>query len=362
MVDFAENAQGQATQPEITNGERNKLSNSDRAFHDWYRFVLSYPPHLVRQYLDEFNLGKKDIVLDPFCGTGTTVVESKLKKFVSVGIEANRFAQFAGSVKIDWSVNAEDLLEHAKGVRDRAIFTLAKQGISDDPKKHVNIPNDLRTLSEEQHRIILKDSISPIPLHKSLVLLNEIDRFKITSFSNHFRLAFANALVHRISNLRFGPEVGIGKERTDVSVVGQWFDEIEKISSDIASIDANDYPEASVILSDSRDASKLLGSRKVSAIITSPPYPNEKDYTRTTRLESVMLGFITNKQELRLMKKSMLRSNTRGVYKDDDDDKFVKDIAEIQAIAKEIEVRRIELNKTSGFERMYARVTKLYFG
>ena len=37
-------------------------------------------------------------------------------------------------------------------------------------------------------------------------------------------------------------------------------------------------------------------------------------------------------------------SNTRGVYKGDD------------------ERRRIAMNKTSGFERMYARVTKLYFG
>jgi hypothetical protein len=35
---------------------------------------------------------------------------------------------------------------------------------------------------------------------------------------------------------------------------------------------------------------------------------------------------------------------------------------EIQRIATAIEDRRIELNKTSGFERAYARVTKLYFG
>jgi hypothetical protein len=35
---------------------------------------------------------------------------------------------------------------------------------------------------------------------------------------------------------------------------------------------------------------------------------------------------------------------------------------EIQRIAAAIERRRIELGKTSGFERLYARVTKLYFG
>lgn len=39
MVDFAETAYGQATQLETSNGERNKLATTDRAFHDWYRFA-----------------------------------------------------------------------------------------------------------------------------------------------------------------------------------------------------------------------------------------------------------------------------------------------------------------------------------
>ena len=55
---------------ELKNSEKNKLDHSDRQFHDWYRFVLSYPPHLVRQYLKEFGLTQNDIVLDPFFGTG----------------------------------------------------------------------------------------------------------------------------------------------------------------------------------------------------------------------------------------------------------------------------------------------------
>jgi hypothetical protein len=40
----------------------------------------------------------------------------------------------------------------------------------------------------------------------------------------------------------------------------------------------------------------------------------------------------------------------------------VKHFDEIQSIADSIETRRIKLHKTSGFEKLYARVTKLYFG
>ena len=55
--------------------EDNKLRLEDRAAHDWYRFVLSFPAHLVRDYLDRFELEKSQRVLDTFCGTGTTLVE-----------------------------------------------------------------------------------------------------------------------------------------------------------------------------------------------------------------------------------------------------------------------------------------------
>ena len=106
----------------------------------------------------------------------------------------------------------------------------------------------------------------------------------------------------------------------------------------------------------------MLPANSVDAVITSPPYPNEKDYTRTTRLESVLLGFVHSKEDLRALKKTLVRSNTRGVYKADTDDALVSGHIEIERIATAIENRRIELKKDSGFEKLYARVTKLYFG
>ena len=119
---------------------------------------------------------------------------------------------------------------------------------------------------------------------------------------------------------------------------------------------------ATVLRADARDIEEVLPPHSINAVITSPPYPNEKDYTRTTRLESVILGLIRHSSALRALKKDMVRSNTRGVYKVDDDDIAVETHVEIGNIAAEIERRRVALGKTSGFERMYARVVKLYFG
>jgi hypothetical protein len=199
-------------------------------------------------------------------------------------------------------------------------------------------------------------------LHKTLVLLDCLKKHQHEPYFRHALLALANALVFRISNLHFGPEVGVGKPKNDAPVVASWMSEIEKIVNDLRLVRNRSFPNTKVYLGDARNINKIIGPDSVNAVITSPPYPNEKDYTRTTRLESVVLGFIKSKAELREMKQTFIRSNTRGVYKDDEDDKWVARHPEIQRIAESIEKRRTELGKNSGFERLYGKVTKLYFG
>jgi hypothetical protein len=71
---------------------------------------------------------------------------------------------------------------------------------------------------------------------------------------------------------------------------------------------------------------------------------------------------MNRKADIRALKKGLVRSNTRSIYVEDTDDQWVADNADIQRLAKAIEARRIEMGKTSGFERMYHRVTKHYFG
>lgn len=105
----------------ILRGDSNRLDTSDRAAHDWYRFVLSFPPHLVRQYVERFNLDSTACVLDPFCGTGTTIVECKKLGFLSIGVEAHPMAHFASITKIDWSPDPDRLEKIAAAVAERAI-------------------------------------------------------------------------------------------------------------------------------------------------------------------------------------------------------------------------------------------------
>ena len=339
---------------------RNKLLSDDRAFHDWYRFVLSYPPHLVRDYVQRFDLQPGATVLDPFCGTGTTPIECKKLGIEGWGLEAHPMSCFACDVKSDWLPDSNELRSLADKVHDEVEQDLGELWV-DGPAEEGDVL--LRTLPQRAMQLLLSQSISPLPLHKCLTILRRLRERPAHRCQRLALLALAKVAVAEASNLHFGPEVGVARtKKVDADVLHVWRSEIEQYATDLERYRDQRFVRSAVLRGDARQIGKLFPEGQVDAIITSPPYPNEKDYTRTTRLESVLLGFIHNKAELRTLKQDLLRSNTRNVYKADEDDGWVRDHVRVQDVADRIEARRIELGKTSGFEKMYHRVTRQYFG
>jgi hypothetical protein len=345
--------------------ENNRTRTEDRAAHEWYRFVLSFPPHLVRDYVTKFALDESSCVLDPFCGTGTTVVECKRLGIPSVGTERNPMAWFASKTKTNWSVSPDALWHHARRVAEVVNDRLESQGLGGVsgplfPTQGIEAP--LRTLTHEAEKLLLKGSICPKPLHQALTIKEALSELEIGELAAHEQLALARTVVSDISNLQFGPEVGVKAPRIDAPAVSSWLDRVRTIVEDLRVLKPMEHTRVNVYQADARDLSAVIQPESIDAVITSPPYPNEKDYTRTTRLESVILGFLKSKEDLRRLKYGLVRSNTRSVYKSDSDHLYVAGNAEVQRIAAAIETRRIELGKTSGFERLYPRLTQLYFG
>lgn len=331
--------------------EHNKLYAADTTVHDWYRFVLSYPPHLVRQYLQRFGIQAGQTVLDPFCGTGTTLVEAKKLGIASIGTEANPVVQFAAQTKLHWSLDPAALLDHAKTLATTAQSRLAAH------------TGPLQTLDPDRASLILNNSISPLPLHKALVLLETLETARESIFYPIERLALAKQVVLTASNLYFGPEVGVSRrKKDDAPILEAWLKQLYKMAADLGEVADRAGVPARVYLGDARSLPSEIAPGTIDALITSPPYPNEKDYTRTTRLESVLLGFLCSKQDLRDHKQRLLRSNSRNIYKDDREGDLVAHCDRVMALADQIEQRRIELGKTSGFERAYHRVVRNYFG
>jgi len=64
---------------------------------DFYRG--SFHGQMIRGLINYCNLNQKDIILDPFCGCGTTLIEAKLLGFNSIGIDINPIACLNSIIK-----------------------------------------------------------------------------------------------------------------------------------------------------------------------------------------------------------------------------------------------------------------------
>lgn len=348
--------------------ESNVLRAADAPVHGWYRFVLSYPPHLVRKYATLFDLNGESLLCDPFCGTGTTLVEAKILGIPSVGFDAHPFAALASRVKTNWHLNPKRLRELGKKIAIDAEKQMENVGLPVQSfsarimEESLHEPWRKFKLSPDEELVMPLGFVSDRPLARLLILRDFIDESTKTArkeVGDFFRLALGHVVANGAGNFAFGPEIYRTREKHDYDVAGQFAQRVSVMTDDLEAVHLITTP-ATVIHGDARCMDGLPDG--ISAVITSPPYPNEKDYTRTTRVESLLLGFTADRALLRNMKNTLLRSNTRNVFVADTDSEQVSEFKSIRLVCEAIESRRVELNKTSGFEKLYHKVVAHYFG
>lgn len=356
---------------EIENGTRNKIKVNDLSIHNWYQFVLGYPPHLVRYYIHKFNITEESIILDPFCGTGTTPVEAAKNGYYCYGIEANPIAIFASKVKTIKKYDHDILSNYLGFIEKSAIISFDYLGLSEPKQNLFNTSTTLQPicikhiidLSDAQKQVIPKGFICPNPLSKVLVIKAILKMIEDETIRNFFTLALASFIVKIAGNIGFGPEIYRKKPKGDIAAISNFVEIAGMMIDDVGNNPV--IKQATILQGDSRSMDECLPKEltgRIKCVITSPPYPNEKDYTRSTRLESVLLGYICNKQDLRDIKDNLLRSNSRTIFATDDDEKYIRNFYSITSIANTIEEKRISLKKTSGFEKLYHKIVLHYFG
>lgn len=357
---------------EIANNKKNQVLERDLPIHRWYQFVLGYPPHLVRYYLDKFNISQHQIVLDPFCGTGTTNVECLKNGINNLGIEANPIAYFASKVKTNLNLDINQLKNYFGYICHSLIKSFEHLDIKDNYSP-IFVPSTnldpitikfIPTIDIEKQKVIPTGFISEIPLKKVLIIKEIIYTIPDKALKHFFMLSLANLIVNRAGNIAFGPEIYRTKPKQDIDAINYFTAITENMIRDLERFQ-NINAKSQIIFGDARKINNYLNQsfiHKINGVITSPPYPNEKDYTRSTRLESVLLDFINNKKDLRNLKENLLRSNSRNVFVNDKDGENIKYFNRILQIAETIEKKRIELNKDSGFEKLYHKIVLHYFG
>ena len=83
----------------------------EQAIHRWYVFPHSFAPNLVHKFIDEWKLGSRDRILDPFVGAGTTLLAAKQKGVPACGYDLSTIAVF--STKVKTTAYKRSRLDHA---------------------------------------------------------------------------------------------------------------------------------------------------------------------------------------------------------------------------------------------------------
>jgi hypothetical protein len=331
------------SQQAILNGE----------IHNWYRIVHGYSDHLVKKLLDRFEIKAGQSVIDPFCGSGTTLVECMKHGINAAGIDANPSSCFAARVKTNWTLRSDKLSELLEEVGRRQRRALRYGHLTDPTYRYL-----------ESSGMIERGWISCEPLRKAIAIKASIANLTTSyAYKNALMLALVSEVIQGASNIKFGPELYCSKKKEDADVFLGFQRRVKKFAEDLEKVSSLTAGEVRVFQGDSRECYQLLKDRAAgpySAAICSPPYPSEHDYTRNARLELAFLEEVSDLESLRAIKRLMIRSHTKNIYKGDADADLVREYSQISAIVETLTKKTA--NCTHGFGKLYPKVVLEYFG
>jgi len=264
--------------------------NINEHIHRWAPYVQGFSASFVQSVLDQYKAEYDNpVILDPFAGCGTVLVQAKLNGYKSVGTELNPLLQFIADTKLNcWDISPNYFL----GVYNSIPWD-----------KHSQAPSFLKSRTQFnegvlKNLVIIKGGI------ESIRAKNEKQR----KVKDLIRLAFSSILID-CSNLKRSPCLGYCKDKKvdDTAPFVLLNQKIHQIADDLRIIHSQykDFitTESKVILA---NAITFEHDKKFDIVITSPPYMNGLDYVINYKIEMGWLGFAKSHKELKKIKDEMV--------------------------------------------------------
>lgn len=91
--------------------------NTKEYSHCYHNYPAMMIPQIARRLIKEYAPENTKLIFDPYCGTGTTMVEAKLANINSSGTDLNPLAQLIARTKVK-SYNIEQVLKYKNLLSD----------------------------------------------------------------------------------------------------------------------------------------------------------------------------------------------------------------------------------------------------
>ena len=325
-----------------------ELNNTRQIFHRWYDYVADFPPKLIFDKFEEYGITSKHTVLDPFCGSGTTLVTSKICGIDSFGVDVNPVPAFVSKTKTQWNVDLQEL-------RDTASNITSEFKALEPKLKKIRLKNDL---VESMGFVELHQWLKPKTQNDVFLMKELIEDISNTGIKNLFNLALIEA-AKEASNVSFCPGTSFYPFKKKPDFYTAFYSKLETIYNDLSiSKTIKKKGKSKIINDDCRTVSKTIKPDSIDFIITSPPYPNDMEYTRQTRLDMFLLNYVSNIDDVQQIKRKMIKGSTKLIYKESDSSQYVENNKLVQQTAKQI-TKNLK-GKNWGWD--YPRMVTEYFG
>jgi len=270
------------------------IAYGERSSHMIHLYPAKLLPHIPAFFLANDILSKPgDIVLDPFSGSGTVVLEALLAERVPVGADSNPLARLISKVKTT----------PIKKVRlERAYSKLRFDLMAAEPAELPNVIN----IDYWFHSHVISE-LSKINISINKIKNREIKDFFLVCFSNTIkRVSLADPRLSvpvKLNEKKYSPE-SVHFKTTEklltklgtISAIEEFdkcvISNIERISNLTKKVGLNGVPLT--LYEDARSLRSKYGSLKdssVQLIITSPPYAGAQKYIRSSSLNLGWLGY-----------------------------------------------------------------------
>lgn len=290
-----------------------QLSKKD-CLHRWLKYKEGFSAQLVKMLLNEFGIKKGDLVMDPFMGSGTTALVCCLDGINSIGYDILPMSKL--------SINAKSSVYDYNIIELQLILDKIKNlQIPEDFDGHTNYVSITQGAYPEAEDKALAfyteyfDNSNHSEISKNLVklcILNSLERISYTIKSGQYlswdhrcpKIIAINQARVAAGKRPFVNDNDKGAlptlKESLILEFSQMLEDIQDLQTKETEFSATcNYIEGSVLFEITK-----LDSNKLDGVITSPPYCNRYDYTRTYALELAYLG--KDDDEIKKLRQALL--------------------------------------------------------
>ena len=241
--------------------------------HRWFRYSAGFSAEWVENLLGELSFDNSELlVLDPFVGSGTTLLAADMVNLPSVGVEAHPFVVRVTKAKLLWATPVSDFVQKATTILHRAINM---------PSADIEYPKLI-------HKCFKDNGLERLDrLRRAWIEENE------NSHASELSWLALTAILRPTSSAGTAQWQYILPKKSK-KVVNEPFDAF-KSQVALMRMDMETFQRrrtntlATLIQGDARDCPQLKDN-SIDVVITSPPYANNYDYADATRFEMSFWG------------------------------------------------------------------------